>query len=322
MDTDLGDFGGGFNAANSLSGDHVFSRLNPALGITITPGKALTAYANYAESSRAPTVIELGCSDPNTPCGLPNAFASDPDLEQVVSKGLELGMRGRSKEQVLAWSADLFRTVNNNDIQFIATSSSAGYFSNVGNTRRQGADLALGGRLGRLNWHLAYSFVDATFQSAFAAGSESNSTANEDGIIQVSPGAQIPLIPRHTARAALDYAVNTAWDIGATAVVASGVYLHGNENNANQGEILGSGTLGGYAVVNFFGTAHLSKRLDIFVRVNNVLDRKYATAGFLSSNAFEPDGVFRPDPETWTNENSVAPAAPVSAWVGLRLHWE
>jgi hypothetical protein len=75
-------------------------------------------------------------------------------------------------------------------------------------------------------------------------------------------------------------------------------------------------------VANFFGTAHWSKRLDIFVRVNNVLNRSNATAGFLSANAFEPGGVFRPDPGTWANENSVAPAAPASAWAGPRLRWE
>lgn len=330
VNTDLGDFDNGFNEASPLSGDHVYNRLNPALGFTFTPAKSLTAYANYSESSRAPTVIELGCSDPETPCGLPNSFASDPNLQQVVSKSFDVGARGNWKDQLVAWSVDFFHIVNSNDIQFIATSASAGYFNNVGDTRRQGVDVALGGKRGGLSWHLAYSFVDATFQSAFQMGGESNSSANEDGIIQVSPGAHIPLIPRQTGRAVLDYQVNSAWDIGASVLVSSSVYLRGNENNANQAfavngqgsEILGTGAVGGYAVANLFSTVHVSRRLDVFVRVNNIFNRKYSTAGFLSSNAFEPNGAFRPDPGTWTNENSIAPAAPLSAWLGIRLSWD
>ena len=54
----------------------------------------LTFYADYNEASRAPTVIEFGCSNPAAPCGLPNDFASDPDLKQVVARTVEVGVRG------------------------------------------------------------------------------------------------------------------------------------------------------------------------------------------------------------------------------------
>jgi len=330
VDTDVGDFGDGFNEANPVSGDHVFDRLNPAIGFTITPNKAVTFYANYSESSRAPTVIELGCSDPATPCGLPNDFASDPDLKQVVSKTFEVGVRGSWNDQVLIWNIDLFHTINNNDIQFIATTTSAGFFDNVGDTRRQGFDLGLGGKLDRFNWHIAYSFVDATYQSPFEVNGESNSSADEDGNIQVVPGAHIPLVPRHTGRLVLDYEVNRHWDLGGSVVVSSGIYLHGNENNANQAggtngavdEVIGTGSIGGYAVVNLFTTVRINKWADIFARVNNLFDRKYATAGFLTSNSFNANGSFRDDPDAWTNENAVSPAAPLSAWAGVRLHWD
>src|SRR6266403_891765 len=58
LDTDLGDFGAGFDQASPLKGDHTFSRLNPAFGLTVRPTDALTFYADYNEASRAPTVIE------------------------------------------------------------------------------------------------------------------------------------------------------------------------------------------------------------------------------------------------------------------------
>ena len=94
---------------------------------------ALTFYADFHnEASRAPTVIELGCANPAAPCGLPNDFASDPNLEQVIARTVEVGVRGNLPNQRLVWSADAFHTVNRNDIQFVATATNAGYFDNVG----------------------------------------------------------------------------------------------------------------------------------------------------------------------------------------------
>jgi len=330
IDTDLGDFGAGFDQASPLKGDHTFSRLNPAFGLTVTPTDALTFYADYNEASRAPTVIELGCANPAAPCGLPNAFASDPDLRQVVARTVEVGARGNRPDQRLTWSADVFHTVNSNDIQFVTTGTNAGYFDNVGNTRRQGLDLSLGGKEGGLNWHLTYSFVDATFQSNFAVGAQSNSTADADGAIFVRPGDRIPLIPKHTGRLVLDYALTQRWDIGGNLIAASGAYLHGDENNANQAGgtngagayISGTGWIPGYTVVNLQSTYHVTKRAEIFARLVNLFDEQYATAGFLTTSSFEPNGAFIPDPNNRSHENAVAPAAPRAIWVGMRVRWE
>jgi outer membrane receptor protein involved in Fe transport len=329
VDTDVGDAGDGFNEPNPLLEDHVFVRVNPAFGFTVTPSETLTFFADYNQASRTPTVIELGCSNPDQPCGLPNDFASDPDLKQVVSKTFEVGVRGGTEDKSLNWSVDLYHTVNTNDIQFIATTTSQGYFDNVGNTRRQGLDLAVGGKIARFTWHAVYSFVDATYQSNFGLNAESNSTADENGIIQVSAGDRIPLIPRHTGRLVLDYGISDRWDIGGNVVAAAGSYLHGNENNANQaggtnGEgafIQGSGWISGYAVLNLNSTYHFGKSADLWVRMVNVFDKHYATAGFLTGNVFEPNGTFRPDPDDWTNENAVSPAQPRAVWVGMRFRF-
>jgi len=329
VDTDAGDIGSGFDEASPLLGNHTFSRLNPAFGFTVTPTGALTFYANYNEASRAPTVIELGCSDPAAPCGLPNDFASDPDLKQVVARTVEIGVRGSLPGQRLTWSADAFRTLNSNDIEFIAASTNQGYFSNVGSTRRQGLDLALGGKEAGLNWHLTYSYVDATFQSTFEVNAESNSTADADGNILVRPGDRIPLIPRHTGRLVLDYELNPRLDVGGNLVVASGSYLHGDENNANQAGgtntagafISGNGRIPGYYVVNLQSTFKVTKRFDIFARLLNVFDKRYATAGFLTSNSFNANGTFRPNPNDWTNEDAVSPAPPLAVWAGVRFRF-
>ena len=204
----------------------------------------------------------------------------------------------------------MFHTLNSNDLQFIAASTNQGYFANVGSTRRQGLDLALGGKQGKLNWHLAYSYVDATYQSSFQVSAESNSTADANGDITVRPGDRIPLVPRHTGRLVLDYQVNPQLNVGASLVVASGSFLHGNENNANQargtnGEgafiaATGTGWIPGYGVLNLQGSYHLNKHAEIFARVVNVANREYSTAGFLTTNSFNPNGSFRSDQNSWT----------------------
>jgi len=330
IDTDIGDFGSGFNQPTPLTGDHTFSRVNPAFGFTVTPTDALTFYADYNEASRAPTVIELGCANPAAPCGLPNDFASDPDLRQVVARTVEVGARGNLPDRRLVWSADVFHTINSNDIQFVATAANAGYFDNVGNTRRQGLDLSLGGKEGGFNWHLTYSFVDATFQSNFAVSAASNSTADANGNTLVQPGDRIPLIPRHTGRFVLDYDLTPRWNIGGNVIAASGSYLHGDENNANQAGgtnaagayVSGSGWISGYTVVNLQSTYHVTKRAEIFARLINLFDKQYATAGFLTSSSFNPNGSFIPNPNNWPNENAVSPAPPRAIWVGLRMKWQ
>jgi outer membrane receptor protein involved in Fe transport len=328
LDHDLADFGAGYDSAFPLGGDHTFSRLNPALGFTVTPRETLTYYANYNEASRAPTVVELGCANPLRPCGLPNDFASDPELKQVIARTWELGLRGNRPDQSLRWSAELFRTINRDDIQFIATSTNSGYFDNVGNTRRQGVDAALGGKLGRLSWSMSYSLVDATYQSDFSVAAAANSTADASGNIRVHAGARVPLIPRHTGKLLLDYRLGARLDVGGDLRWVSSSYLHGNENNANQaGATNGTGALSygrgwipGYTLANLQATLHLGPRLEVFARIANLLNKQYATAGFLTTNTFNPDGTFRPDPATWTNEDAISPGAPRAVWAGVRAY--
>ena len=289
----------------------------------------MTFYANYNEASRAPTVIELGCSNPAAPCGLPNDFASDPDLKQVVARTAELGLRSTPADQRVQWSADVFHTINRDDLQFVAASTNQGYFDNVGTTRRQGLDLALAGKVAALSWHLTYSYVEATYESSFSVSAGSNSTADANGNIQVRPGDRIPLIPRHTGRLGVDYEPNQHWHLGANAVIVSGSFLHGNENNANQGAatngagalIEGSGRIPGYAVVNCQGSYHLNKNVELFARLVNVLDKEYATAGFLTTNSFNADGSFRLNRNDWTHENAVSPAQPRAVWAGVRVRF-
>ena len=233
---------------SSLTSDQSFHRFNPAIGVNFTPSKNLTAYGSYNEGSRAPTAIELGCANPNQPCRLPNAFAGDPPLDQVVAKTFEGGLRGKLSQNV-GWTFSAYRAQNYNDIQFISsTTTGAGFFDNVGKTRRQGIDAALNGSIDRFSWNLGYSFVKATYQSEFEIVSEINETIAGSGVQQVGKGDRIPGIPQHQLKLRAAFDITPSWNIGTNIFAFSDQYSRGNENNDHEGK---GAKVGGYTVVNF-----------------------------------------------------------------------
>ncbi|HNB78689.1 MAG TPA: TonB-dependent receptor [Rhodocyclaceae bacterium] len=310
-----------------LDGRHTFRRFNPAAGISYTPFGSLTLFAGYSEGNRAPSPIELGCADPEIPCKLPNAMAADPPLKQVVAKTSEIGARGRIAG--IDWATALFHTINRDDIQFIASSSTgAGYFDNVGKTRRRGVEFNLAGEHGRLRWNLGYAYVDATYRSALRVLGENNSTADDDGFIDVEPGSRIPGIPRHSVKLGGSFRVTDAWTIGATATAYSDQYARGNENNRHRAgtnaegeEFEGSGRIPGYVIVNLDTKYAVAPGWEVFAKVSNIFDRRYSSAGILGENPFGAGG-FNPEPDEWRRETALAPGAPRAGWIGIRASFK
>ncbi len=309
----------------SLDGDHVFQRLNPAAGVTFTPSRGgINLYAGYSEGSRAPASVELGCADPDSPCRLPNAMAGDPPLDQVIARTWEAGVRSAAGRTV-AWSAGVFRARNDHDILFVASGLTGfGYFTNFGRTRRQGVDLSLDATAGRARLGAAYTFLDATYQSAEIVNGESNSTAGEDGTgdgqIAIAPGDRLPLVPRHLVKLNADIAVTARLSLDADLVGVSRSFARGNENNRHDPdgvEFLGPGTSSGYAVVNAGARYQVTRWLQAIGQVANLLDRRYASAAQLGPTAFDADGVF--SPTRIAQSTFVAPGAPRQFWVGTRI---
>jgi iron complex outermembrane recepter protein len=62
--------------------------------MTFKINRNITVYGGYSEANRAPTPLELGCSDPARPCLIDNFLISDPPLKQVVARTFETGLRG------------------------------------------------------------------------------------------------------------------------------------------------------------------------------------------------------------------------------------
>jgi outer membrane receptor protein involved in Fe transport len=318
----------------SLDGDHVFERLNPAISLTYALTPAWTAYAGHTIGSRAPSAIELGCADPENPCRLPNAMAGDPPLKAVVTGTSEAGLRGGAG--AWRWNLGAFRAVSRDDILFVADDQAGfGYFRNFGKTRRQGVEAALGGALGPFEFDLQYNLLDATYRTGEVVNGEANSS-NEgaapgfEGEIDIEPGHRIPLTPRHLFKAGARWAAKPTLSLNADVVAMSGVYARGNENNAHEPDgvyYLGEGKTDAYAVFNLGGAWTPARGVKLFVQVNNLFDKTYATAAQLGATGFTGSGAFIARPfaspvidgeRPLVHSTFLAPGAPRMVWAGVR----
>lgn len=323
--------------AGSLDGDHVFSRFNPAAGVTYNVRPSIDLYAGYSEGSRAATSIELGCADPEQPCKLPNAMAGDPPLEQVVTRTVEAGVRGRWHRRT-QWNAGFFQAENRNDILFVASEATGfGYFKNFGRTRRLGLELGVQSRVGDVAFGAGYNWLSATFQShevVNGSGNSSNENAEAgraglESTIEVGPGDRIPLMPSHTLKVFADWQPTPALSIDFNVIGASSSFARGNENGEHEPDglfYLGPGSADGYVVSNLSVRYRFTPWMQLFVQVNNLLGAEYASAAQLGSVAFTPAGTFvaRQFPAVGgefpvQQGTFLAPGAPRTVIVGTRV---
>lgn len=323
--------------APNLDGDHSYNKLNPAVGLSWQVVPALNAYAGFSQGNRVPTPIELGCADPANPCTLPNSMAADPYLKQVVARTLEAGLRGKLSADI-GWNAGVYRTLSTDDILFVGTSTSAGYFTNFGKTQRQGLELGLNGRQRSIDWYANYSYLHATFQSAACLLAENNSSrgtaaectaSGQDDEIYVKKGDRLPGLPTHSLKLGLSWKATDWLRLGGDVQAFSGQYARGNENNQHQAGTYtdafgntrtfdGAGKTAGYAILNLNAEAKLGAGWQLFAKVNNLFDKRYATAAALAENPFNSAGAFQNNSGDWHRETFVAPGAPRATWVGMR----
>ena len=324
-----------------LTSRNQFSRFNPVIGLTyrITPN--VTAYAGYSEANRAPTPLELGCSDPTHPCQIDNFLISDPPLKQVVSHTIEGGLRGEfsgggaiaesaplnRKVPVntaengwrLRWGLGLFRTENTDDIISIASSAvpNFGFFQNAGTTLRQGVEAKVDLSWNRWKAYANYTFVDATYQSFLTLSSPNNPMATVDPVtgalnINVIPGDHIPGIPAHRFKFGGEYAITEAWKLGADLNVFGSQYLIHDDSNLNP-------KVPAYWVVNMHTSYQVTKNVEVFGLVQNLFNQHYYSAGtFFSTAGFNNSTPGGANLMTFNDPRTFLPRMPLAVYAGLK----
>jgi outer membrane receptor protein involved in Fe transport len=304
-----------------------YQKLNPSLGfvhdIGLSAGAASVSwFANLSQNNRVPTVIELGCADPDAPCRLPVGLQSDPYLKQVVSRSVEAGLRWQP-DRANAFAVSLYRTVNRDDILFRSAGvTQQGYFSNFERTRHQGVDLSASRRFGSVDARLSYSYLDATYD---ADGTLFTGTRN----VQVSAGTRIAGLPRHTLKLSLEWKASPAWLLASDVLATSNMVTQGNEDGLiadlepDEQEQRANWSIPGHALINLRASYRPDEHWELFARINNVADKSYASYGALATDMFPNGQLLQPHaaPQEAATARFLAPGAGRSFTAGLRYRF-
>ena len=262
-------------------------------------------------TNRAPTPLELGCADPNNPCIIDNFLSLGPSAEAGhrpdAGGGLPGSERSLGEWGRLQWSAGLFRTTLANDILPVQSQYNGfGYYTNVGTTLRQGAELSAQWNGDRWTAYANYTYLDAVYLTTFMEPSPFNPLADANGLIPITNGTPIAGIPKNTLKVGFDFAVTPNWKIGGDMVAASGQVIFGNENGALP-------QVPGYAVFGVHTSYQIGKQLQIYGLIQNIFDQRYYTAGALYDVTSFPNAApFLTDPRSY------GPGKPFAIYGGLK----
>jgi iron complex outermembrane recepter protein len=291
----------------ALSGNHIYTHFNPMIGGTYKLTPNLTAYGDFAVANRAPTPLELACSDPVRPCLIDNALVGDPNLQQVVTYTYEAGLRGQFNvaQGLMNWTVGGFHALNTNDILAVSSPIPGHeFFQNAGNTLREGIEANANYKQDRWNIYANYTYVDATFQNALTLQSPFNPFADANGNIFVVPGDHLTGIPSFRFKLGAEYQVTNPWKVGADLNVVGSQWLVGDESNQNA-------KVPPYWVVNLHSSYKITDNVEIFGLVRNLFDQHYYTYGTFFDVTTAPY-LNLTDPRTYL------PGIPFAAYLGVR----
>jgi outer membrane receptor protein involved in Fe transport len=167
---------------------------------------------------------------------------------------------------------------------------------------------ALEGSWQRLDFHVNYGFVRATFQSHVTILSDSNPGADADGNIFVQPGDRLPGVPLHTGKVGVGLSLAHGIHVGLEGILVSSQYLRGDEANLQK-------PLPGYALLNARLSWQATRALGFYFEGENILDHRYAGFGLYSDPT--GNGAF----PNFTDPRFYTPAEPFAFRAGVQLRF-
>jgi iron complex outermembrane recepter protein len=258
------------------SGGITYTATSPVAGLLFAAQPWLHLYASYGKGFQTPLDSELAYRPDGTP-GL--NFA----LRPARSNNGEIGAKFAAGSQL---SADLaaFDTRTDDEIVVATNSGGRSTYQNAGRTRRSGAQGSVDYRFaGKWRAQVAYTYIAALYIDGYrtcVAAPCSKPT------LLISSGNRLPGVPHSDAYARLSWGGELGWNANVSAQYMSDIAA----NDAN------TAFAPAYAVFNVaggYGAELASTRLSAFVRINNLLDRRYAGSVIVDdSNA----GYFEPAP--------------------------
>mgnify|MGYP003316773001 FL=1 len=130
-------------------------------------------------------------------------------------------------------------------------------------------------------------------------------------------------MPLHKINAKTTYSFNNKFNISVGAVGATGVYLRGDESNQLN-------KTSPYVVFNLETKYQPTKKINLFARVDNLLDSKYETMGVLGeASSSEVNVPITELGDTGSGDTAVgaldpnflSPGQPISFFIGTSIKW-
>jgi iron complex outermembrane receptor protein len=247
-------------AKNPDDSGHVqYSATTPVAGLQFRPSDNLRLYASYGKGFETPSYNELGYRSDGQ-AGL--AF----NLRPARSRNLEAGVKWQLTH-VLEFDAAAFRSDTSDELSVATNQNGRATYQNVGNTRRQGIELSLGGELGK-SWRLnaGFTHLQARFRSGFFT---CTGTPCSVAATPVAAGSAIPGVPENYGSLRLEHGTSIGWREGVTFSGVGAVSV--NDINSQRAA--------GYGLVDLdvsYGIAlGASSQLQLSARLDNLADRRY-----------------------------------------------
>ena len=209
--------------------------------------------ASYGEGFKVPTLYQLFSEYGNT--------ALDPEKSRSYDAGVEYGDRNGPLHLALTGfrrdSRDLIDFSYCPDGNALCGDGRFGYYNNIGRARATGFELEMGARIGEtLRAQAAYTYVKSTDRS--------RGSFNE--------GTDLARRPRHALTTTVDWTPVRTGPL--TGLMLGGDMRLVGESFSSGGEF---GRLEGYALFTARASVPVGEHLEVFGRIENVTNQRYAT---------------------------------------------
>jgi len=257
---------GGSNGSGAVD----YGSTSPVAGALYQLTDDLHLYGSYGEGFETPTLDELAYR-------LNGSAGLDYSLRASLSRSFELGAKLRLPQGSSAQLA-LFRADSDNELVLESDTGGRSSYGNAGLTRHQGVELSTDARLSpRLSWQLAYTYLDARVQTAYYACSAVPCPRPNT---LVAAGNALPGLPADDLYDQLVWRATERWDWLLTDSYESRVYADdANRTYAGAYDVLG--------LSSDYTWQWRPGQLRVFVRLDNLLDRRYAGSVIVDNTSAE-----------------------------------
>ena len=263
------------------SGGVSYGGTTPVAGLDFRPSGHLRLYASYGKGFETPSFNELGYRSD----GLPGLALN---LRPARSSNMELGAKWKITP-VLEFDAAAFRSDTHDELAIESNSSGRSTYQNVGDTRRQGFESSLTGKLAD-DWQISagVTHLRAQFLSAFNTCFSAPCLVPK---LPVAAGSRMPGVPENYGSLRLQHGSELGWREGIDLTGVGSVTVNDTDTQRAAGYgLIGLDTSYTFALGG-------SSRLQLSARVDNLADRRYIGSVIVNDGNGR---YFEPGPDrTW-----------------------